>query len=131
MTAGHVERCGMLRSVFPPPTRSATMPKISFENQTVECSRGDNLRRVLMNANLPLYNGIAKAIHCRGMGTCGTCALQIVGPVSELTAVEKWRLSFPPHQSNSGLRLACQCKVLGDLRLSKHGGMWGHQLKDS
>lgn len=101
------------------------MPKITFSGQTIECREGANLRRVLLDAKLPLYNGIAIAIHCRGLGTCGTCAVEIAGNVSELTSVEKWRLGFPPHHSDSGLRLACQCKVLGDLVLVKHGGMWG------
>lgn len=101
------------------------MPKITFENETTDCSNDANLRRVLMTAKLPLYNGIAKTIHCRGMGTCGTCAVEIEGHVSPPTSIEKWRLSFPPHQSKNGLRLACQCRVLGDLRIKKHDGMWG------
>lgn len=104
------------------------MPKIHFEGRTIECEQGDNLRRVLCSAKLPLYNGIAKTIHCRGLGTCGTCAVEIEGNVSDPTPVEKWRLGFLPHQSDSGLRLACQCKVLGDLEIRKHGGMWGNKI---
>ena len=106
------------------------MPKISFLGQDIACRQGSNLRRVLMDANLPLYNGIANVIHCRGHGTCGTCAVELKGDVSDPTAVEKWRLGFPPHRSDSGLRLACQCQVLGDLKITKHGGMWGHQPND-
>jgi len=104
------------------------MPRIEFQGRIIECRQGDNLRRVLMRAKLPPYNGIAKAIHCRGLGTCGTCSLEIDGDVSEPTAVEKWRLDFPPHRLDSGLRLACQCRVLGDLTLIKHNGMWGNQI---
>ena len=103
------------------------MPKILFSGETVECERGANLRQVLQKANLPLYNRVADLIHCRGLGTCGTCAVEIEGHVSEMTKVEKWRLGFPPHRSGSGLRLACQCKVLGDLRITKHDGMWGNK----
>lgn len=110
-----------------PTLTKQTMPKILFENETIECSDGDNLRRVLMNANLPLYNGIAKLIHCRGLGTCGTCAVRIRGEVSARTSVENWRLNFPPHQLEQGLRLACQCKVKGDLVVSKLGGLWGNR----
>lgn len=108
-----------------------TMPTIIFGEQVTECEQGENLRHVLLKAKLPLYNGIAAAIHCRGMGTCGTCAIDVEGSVSEITSVEKWRLSFPPHKSDSGLRLACQCKVLGDLKLKKHGGMWGNRTDAS
>ena len=77
------------------------------------------------------YNGVAATIHCRGLGTCGTCAVQVEGPVSPMTRVEKWRLSFPPHNLENGLRLACQCRVLGDLNLTKHAGLWGHKTDDS
>jgi len=111
-------------------TKSESMPKITFNNQAIECETGDNLRHVLMSANLPLYNGIAQLIHCRGMGTCGTCAVRLKGDVSPTTRVEKWRLGFPPHRRKdsleNGLRLACQCNVLGDLKIEKLKGPWGN-----
>ncbi len=83
----------------------------------------------MLESGVPLYNSIAGAIHCRGLGTCGTCAVQIEGPVSPPTAIEKWRLTFPPHSAGNRLRLACQCKVLGDLVLTKHSGLWGHKIR--
>ena len=101
------------------------MPKIKFDGYELQCDEGENLRRVLLSANASPYNGLAKQVHCPGLGTCGTCAVEILGPVSEMTAVEKWRLGFPPHKSGSGLRLACQCRVLGDLELRKRSGFWG------
>ena len=101
------------------------MPEIRFNGESVRCEEGANLRKVLLDSKLPLYNGIAGTIHCRGFGTCGTCAVEISGQVSETTAVERWRLSFPPHRNGSGLRLACQCKVMGDLEIKKWNGMWG------
>lgn len=101
------------------------MPVIKFDNQQVECEPNANLRRVLLKAKLPLYNGIARHIHCRGIGTCGTCAIEVSGEVSEMTSIEKWRLGFPPHKRDSGLRLACQCRVLGDLEIKKRSGLWG------
>ena len=104
------------------------MPKISFAGQIIDCELNQNLRKVLLTAKLPLYNGIASKIHCRGLGTCGTCAVEIEGEVSSPTMVEKWRLGFPPHRSESNLRLACQCRVLGDLSVKKHGGMWGNKI---
>ena len=103
------------------------MPKIAFENRIIECEAGANLRRVLLDAKLPLYNGAAALIHCRGLGTCGTCAVQIEGDVSAMTGVEKWRLGFPPHCREDGLRLACQCQVLGDLTIVKFDGLWGNR----
>ena len=102
------------------------MPEIKFDNQVVHCESGANLRTVLMQHQQPLYNAMAKYIHCRGLGTCGTCAVEIEGAVNEMTAVERWRLQFPPHTPGNQLRLACQCEVLGDLKITKHKGMWGH-----
>ena len=104
------------------------MPRIEFGTHVIECETGENLRRVLVRSGLPLYNGAAKAIHCRGLGTCGTCSLMIEGEVSEAIAIEKWRLGFPPHQKESGLRLACQCQVLGDLKIEKGDGLWGNRF---
>ena len=108
------------------------MPTITFDGQVAECESGDNLRRVLMEKSLPLYNGVAALIHCRGMGTCGTCAVSVEGEVSPMTKIEHWRLGFPPHKrseaSANNLRLACQYKVLGDLKLKKLRGMWGSRV---
>lgn len=103
------------------------MPNIEFAGQTIQCKPGDNLRRVLLAAQLPLYNGIAKTIHCRGLGSCGTCAIRIDGEVSPMTRIERWRLGFPPHSRCNGLRLACQCSVESDATLYKYPGLWGHQ----
>ena len=96
-------------------------------DQTVECPHGANLRVVLLRARLPLYNGVAQALHCRGRGACGTCAVRVEGPVSEPTAAERWRLRLPPHHADAGLRLACQCSVLGDLKVTKYEGLWGQR----
>lgn len=103
------------------------MPTIRFAGSTIECPHGANLRVVLLRARLPLYTRVAEAIHCRGRGVCGTCAVGIEGPVSEPTPAETRRLSLPPHRPDSGLRLACQCAVLGDIAVTKHAGLWGQR----
>ncbi len=104
------------------------MPSVRFAGKTVECPEGANLRMVLVRARLPLYTRVARAVHCRGHGTCGTCAVEIEGPVSPPTDAEKRRLRLPPHSPESGLRLACQCSVLGDLVVSKHEGLFGQRV---
>ena len=110
------------------------MPWIQFAGETIRCSRADNLRSVLMrhepSMRGKLYNGAAGLTHCRGLGTCGTCAVEVQGELTPMTKVEKWRLGFPPHHADSGLRLACQVCVLGDLVVTKHSGMWGHRFED-
>ncbi len=110
------------------------MPLIEFAGETIHCSRADNLRSVLMrhqpSMTGKLYNGAARLTHCRGLGTCGTCAVEVQGELTPMTKVEKWRLGFPPHRADSGLRLACQACVLGDLVVTKHSGLWGHRSDD-
>ncbi len=72
------------------------MPKIEFAGQTIECLKGANLRRVLLRARLPLYTKVARAIHCRGNGTCGTCAVRVEGPVTEPTPARFTACDFHP-----------------------------------
>ena len=103
------------------------MPVVEFAGRAVECPLGANLRVVLLRARLPLYSGAARALHCRGAAMCGTCAVRIEGDVSEPTAAEIRRLSLFPHRPDSGLRLACQCSVLGDLKVTKHDGLFGQR----
>lgn len=93
-------------------------------------SEGENLRQVLLKNGYLLHNGKAQLLNCMGLGTCGTCAVAIEGKVSALTDIEKFRLSFPPHKPENKLRLACQCKVLGDLSITKYGGFWGQNIDD-
>jgi len=104
---------------------SARMPKVEFAGQTIDCPPGANLRVVLLRARLPLYTRVARAIHCRGHGTCGTCAVRVEGLVSDPTATELRRLRFPPHHPEAGLRLACQTTVLGDVTVIKYEGLFG------
>ena len=101
------------------------MPEIQYKGQKIACEKGDNLRLTLMRRKASPYNGAATWLNCKGFGSCGTCAVKIQGEVSPITFMEKWRLAFPPHKRSNGLRLACQVKVLGDLKIEKGKGFWG------
>lgn len=101
------------------------MPKVTAQGKTFECELGANLRQVLMREGVDLYNGRANIINCMGIGSCGTCAVQIEGPVAEANWRDRARRSFPPHKAERDLRLACQTKVIGDLRITKFDGFWG------
>lgn len=101
------------------------MPIVRFNGNEIACPDGANLRMVLLRARMPLYTKAARALHCRGRGTCGTCAVHIEGPVSEPAAPELRRLRLPPHRSDARLRLACQCSVLGDITVTKEAGFFG------
>lgn len=84
-----------------------------------------------MEAGVSPHNGASRNINCHGLGTCGTCAVEISGPVSPKTRRESWRLNFPPHREENGLRLACQCQVHGDLVITKHPGFWGQDVEET
>ncbi|PSP75965.1 (2Fe-2S)-binding protein [Halobacteriales archaeon QS_3_64_16] len=106
------------------------MPTIEFRDREIDCEQGDVLRDVLLDADLSPHNGRADALNCRGHSSCGTCAVEVEGPVSEMGEAERRRLAFPPHDLDSGLRLACQIRVEGDLTVEKHPGFWGQHAEE-
>lgn len=101
------------------------MPKVLAQGKTIECERGANLREILPHNGIDLYNGGAKFINCRGIGSCGTCAVKVEGEVSAANWRDRARRSLPPHSPTTELRLACQTEVLGDVKITKFAGFWG------
>ena len=101
------------------------MPTVTAQGKTFDCEAGANLRQVLLAHDVDLYNGQARMINCRGIGSCGTCAVQIEGEVSEANWKDRTRRALPPHEAGRDLRLACQTRVLADVRVTKYDGFWG------
>lgn len=101
------------------------MPTIQAQGKTFECEVGVNLRQALLQQGVAVHNEAAKVINCRGLGTCGTCAVVIEGSVSQPGWREQARLALPPHSPQSKRRLCCQLQVLGDLKVTKYDGFWG------
>lgn len=88
------------------------MPNVTFVNdqKTVRVGALSNLRRVAIGAGVSLYNGLARAVNCRGAGTCGTCRVHVepAEGLSPPTLREKLRGCTGP------MRLACQVLVASD-----------------
>ncbi|MEM7726000.1 MAG: 2Fe-2S iron-sulfur cluster-binding protein [Cyanobacteria bacterium P01_A01_bin.45] len=105
------------------------MPKVIAQGKEIECNLGDNLRRVLLQNGIAPHNDNAKVINCRGIGTCGTCAVKIEGDLSPPNWRETARMQLPPHSPERGLRLACQIQVISDVRVTKFNKFWGHGYK--
>lgn len=101
------------------------MPTIKAQGKTFECEAGVNLRQVLLKQGVAVHNGGATVINCRGLGTCGTCAVAIQGAVAEPSWREQARLSLPPHAIARQRRLCCQIQVNSDLEITKYDGFWG------
>ncbi len=101
------------------------MPTVTAQEKTFACPVGANLRRVLLDHGIDLYNGNARLINCRGIGSCGTCAVHIEGEVSPANWKDTGRRSLPPHNPERPLRLACQTQVLGDISVTKYDQFWG------
>ena len=99
----------------------------AYEGETLRTAA---LRRGIVSP----HNGRARLINCRGLGSCGTCAVEIVeghvNPV-ERNDIEGLRLSLPPHNfrgdESPTLRLACQIQVIGDVSVTKRTGFWGQR----
>jgi len=78
------------------------MPTVSAQGKVVDCESGANLRQVLLAHGIDLYNDQAKVINCHGLGTCGTCAVQIEGEVSDRDQFCPWKpVWYLPQGSSS------------------------------
>ncbi len=107
------------------------MPVVRFRGEEIDCDRGDVLRAVLREAGVSPHNGGADRLNCRGLGSCGTCAVAVDGAVGDRSRRERLRLTVPPHDPDDELRLACQTRVLGNVTVEKYPGFWGQHTEES
>lgn len=113
------------------PPDSAARVAVTCRGREVSARVGAKLRSALLLGGVSPHNDSAEVINCRGLGTCGTCAVEIiprdaVAP-DEWTVAERARLNFPPHAppGNERLRLACQVRVRGACEVRKYARFWG------
>ena len=90
------------------------MATITFieEGQDVIAADGANLRFKALEQNIDLYTFSGKLMNCGGYGQCGTCIVEIVEGMENLsprTEVEERKLRKKP----DSYRLACQTLVNG------------------
>jgi ferredoxin len=53
--------------------------------------------------------------------------VQVEGGVSSVNWKDIARKSLPPHSMDRNLYLACQAKVLGDVKVTKFDSFWGQR----
>ena len=92
------------------------MATIEFLNESkkADCGQFANLRKVALLHGVEVYKGIDQKINCRGNGLCGTCVMEIVEGLENLspkTLREQFKLKGKPEN----YRLSCQCQVFGDI----------------
>ena len=90
------------------------MANITFvkEDKEVIAADGANLREKALQNDIDLYTFKGKLINCGGYGQCGTCLVEVVEGIenlSEKTDFEKRNLRKRP----DNYRLACQALVNG------------------
>ena len=90
------------------------MANITFvkENQEVVAADGANLREKALQNSISIYKLKGKLLNCGGYGQCGTCIVEIVEGMENLsdkTEVEKRKLKKKP----DNYRLSCQTLVNG------------------
>jgi ferredoxin len=86
--------------------------KFVNENKEVMVTDGANLRFKALENGIDLYTFSGKMMNCGGYGQCGTCVVEIVEGMENLsprTEVEDRKL----RKRNDSCRLACQTLVHG------------------
>jgi len=92
------------------------MPTIEFlvEKKKINVGKFANLREATLKHGIDVYTGVDRVANCRGNGLCGTCVMEIVEGVENIspkTAFEKFNLKGKP----DNIRLSCQAEVLGNI----------------
>lgn len=94
------------------------MSSINFvkENKEVIVAEGANLRLKALENDIDLYKLKGKLMNCGGYGQCGTCVVEVVTGMDNLssrTEVENRKLK----KKSQTFRLACQTLVEGPVSI--------------
>lgn len=90
--------------------------KFVKENREIVVADGANLRLKALENSVDLYTFTGKMMNCGGYGQCGTCVVEILEGMENLspkTEVESRKL----HKKPESYRLACQTTVHGSVEV--------------
>lgn len=93
-----------------------TVIKFVKENREVIAAQGANLRFKALENGIDIYTLMGKMMNCGGYGQCGTCVVEVVEGMENLspkTDVEQRKLKKKP----DSYRLACQALVNGPVSI--------------
>ncbi len=96
------------------------MPKITVQDSETgeetyfQAGYGANLRKAAEFKDIGLYKGLNAQLNCHGMGSCGTCMVEIepMENVNNHTLIEKYA-----HKLTGNQKLSCRTKVYGDITI--------------
>ena|SRR5437867_3345823 len=94
------------------------MPTVEFldAGKKVECGQYANLRKLALLHGVEVYKGVDQIINCRGNGLCGTCVMEIVEGLENLSPKTlRERKNFKLRGKPDNYRLSCQSQVMGDV----------------
>ncbi|TVR09367.1 MAG: (2Fe-2S)-binding protein [Phormidium sp. GEM2.Bin31] len=94
------------------------MANIKFVNEDLEivAADGANLRIKAIENKVDVYKTWGKLTNCGGYGQCGTCIVEVIEGMENLsppTETEKRKLRKKP----DSYRLACQVQVNGEVSI--------------
>ncbi len=95
------------------------MPKVTVEDsesgetRTFRIGYGGNLRQAALHHGVNLYKGMNEHLNCHGMGSCGTCLIE----VEPLENVDGHSIIEKLHKISGNNKLGCRTKVYGDLKI--------------
>lgn len=95
------------------------MPTIKFlkENKEVIAADGANLREKAKQNGIDIYRLRGKLINCGGYGQCGTCLVEIVEGIDNLSPKTDFELRKLKKKPDN-YRLACQTLVNGEISVN-------------
>lgn len=94
-----------------------TVIKFVKEDREVVASDGANLRFKAIENGIDIYKLVGKMMNCGGYGQCGTCIVEVLEGMENLspkTSVEERKLRKKPES----YRLACQVMVNGPVSIA-------------
>eukprot|EP00419_Tripos_fusus_P021875 CAMPEP_0172719878 /NCGR_PEP_ID=MMETSP1074-20121228/75758_1 /TAXON_ID=2916 /ORGANISM="Ceratium fusus, Strain PA161109" /LENGTH=513 /DNA_ID=CAMNT_0013545277 /DNA_START=63 /DNA_END=1604 /DNA_ORIENTATION=- len=96
------------------PNHTITVLEEGQPVQRIEIEPGSNLRKVLVDNNFQVYDNLRNLFHCNAKQLCGTCVLNVVDGMDNLTvmSVNEQRVM---KQNPDSFRLCCNADVYGDV----------------
>ncbi len=84
------------------------------ENKEVIVAQGANLRQKALENKIDIYTLKGKLTNCGGYGQCGTCVVEIIEGMENLSPKTDFELKVLKKKPES-FRLACQTLVNGSV----------------